>query len=141
MNIKDFDFKRFFLQRGEWVGLGVALAIMLPALYSGTVLTLTSGSATRNAEEVKGLAKAADNRIASSQPPSDADKPPPESELMVRNDRVEPEKYTPENRWFVPSQIEDTKRRAPDVLTLGDFQVAYVRGGMMGHIFTQTADK
>ena len=28
MNLKDFDFKKFFLEKGEWVGLAVAVAIV-----------------------------------------------------------------------------------------------------------------
>ena len=63
MGMKDFDFKQFMLQRGEWVGVAVAVAIMLPALVIGAQKALTSGSASTNAGEVERLAKDAKGRI------------------------------------------------------------------------------
>jgi hypothetical protein len=137
MGMKDFDFKQFMLQRGEWVGVGVAVAIMLPALVIGAQKALTSGSASTNAAEVERLAKDAKSRIDRSVPPADADKPPDETNLQVRTDKVDAEKYAIESPWFWPSSIEDTKRRAPPVLPPAELVATEIRAGMLGNDYEE----
>src|SRR4051794_20581885 len=111
MAIKDFDFKQFFLQKGEWVGLGVALAIVLPVLFVGLKNALLSPSPTANAEQVATLSKGADQKIATSVPPDDADKPPKEFFTEISFSKADPTPYLTEARWFIASSMEDTKRR------------------------------
>jgi hypothetical protein len=137
LNLKDFDIKQFMLKHGEWVGLGVAAAIMLPAFVIGAMNVATSGSARANADDINKLATAADNKIMQSNPPPDAADGGPVSNLVVRMDRVEPEKYQAANDWFILSSFEDSKRRAPLVLPPGDFQAVAFRGGMLGRVFVE----
>ncbi|HEV3118818.1 MAG TPA: hypothetical protein VGY58_17335, partial [Gemmataceae bacterium] len=140
INLKDFDFKQFFLRYGEWVGLAIAALIMLPAFAMGVMNFVTAGSAHTNAEALASVASSAERRIRESNPPPGTDEAPKESTMQVRNDRVVPENYVPPEEWFIPSSIEDTKRRAPVVLAPGDFQLTVLRGGMMSHIFTTLPD-
>src|SRR5437660_375666 len=42
MALKEFNFKQFLLQRGEWLGLGFALVITLPVLGIGVMKILGS---------------------------------------------------------------------------------------------------
>src|SRR5438132_8774341 len=141
MTLKDFDIKQFMLKHGEWVGLAVAAAIMLPAFLAGAMNIFTSGSARANADDIQKLATAADNKIVTSIPPDDAAKPPTEGQLEVRLDRVEPDTYQADSEWFIPSSFEDNKRRAPVVWAPGDFQPTLLRGGMLGHVFIETNGK
>jgi hypothetical protein len=134
LDLKEINFKQFFLRHGEWVGLGIALAIALPFLVLGTGKALFSGSAAANAGDVDKLAKKVENDMRTSIPPPDADKAPPESEFMVNFSAVEPQKFAQEFEWFVPSSIEDTKRRSPEVLAPGELQVAYLQGATKLHI-------
>jgi hypothetical protein len=138
LNLKDFDIKQFMLKHGEWVGLGVAAAIMLPAFVIGAMNVATSGSARANADDINKMAVAADNKIVQSNPPPDADKADAFKALVVRMDLVESQKYQTANDWFIQSSFEDSKRRAPLVLPPGDFQAVTFRGGMLGRMFRET---
>jgi|GEM_PF-6626396 len=140
LNLKEFDIKQFMLKHGEWVGLGVAAAIMLPAFVIGAMNVATSGSARANAADIDKLAVAADNKIVQSNPPPGAEKADAFESLEVRMDQVEPAKYQPPIDWFIQSSFEDTKRRAPVVMAPGDFQPTIVQGGFLGRVFVETRD-
>src|SRR5262249_51317198 len=126
--------KQFLLQRGEWLGLGLALAIALPVFGIGMMKILGSPSPTSNALALEQLSKSADQRIQSARPPDDADKPPKEFFTNVTYSRVDPDAYNTPTDWFIASSIEDTRRRSPDILPPAEFHVDYVRGAMKGHI-------
>jgi hypothetical protein len=134
MAMKDFNFKQFMLEKGEWVGLGVALAIMLPVFGIGMMKILSSPGPSSNADRLKALAKAAEQRINTANPPEDADKPPKEFFSNVTYERVDPDAYSTPVNWFLASSIEDTRRRSPEILPPAELHVEVVRGGMRGHI-------
>src|SRR5690349_3398157 len=94
MALKEFNFKQFLLQRGEWVGLGLALAIALPLFGLGMMKILSSPSPMSNALALEQLARSADQRITSARPPDDADKPPKEFFTNITYSRVEPDAYS-----------------------------------------------
>jgi hypothetical protein len=140
INLKDIEFKQFFLQRGEWVGLGVAVLIALPVFYSGAKAFFSSKSPKANAEDISRLAKKIEDQLRSSKAPDELANPPAESELALVDSNIDPSKFPTESPWFVPSRIEDTKRREPVVLAPADFQGEVVRGGYLGNVFLQGSD-
>ena len=132
-NVKDIDWKQFFLQRGEWLGVGIALAITLPVFFIGAKKAVFSGSADANAREVAGLTQSAQTRIKTSKPTEGTDKPPPESNVLISFAGADPEQFQTDP-WFIASSIEDTKRRRPEVLAASDFKPTEVRGAVRIHI-------
>jgi hypothetical protein len=141
MALKEFNAKQFLLEKGEWVGLGLALLITLPVLAFGMMMILTSRSPASNAQDIDQLAKAAEQRINSARPPEDADKPPKEVDTVVSYDRVDPDQYSTPVNWFIAGSIEDTRRRSPEILPPGEFHVEYVRGGIKGYILDGTGKR
>jgi len=140
INFKDFDFKQFMLRYGEWVGLGVAGIIALPVLFSGLTKAVGSGSPTANANDISKLASGVQTSIEQAIPPKDADEPPPEAYTELKKDHIDPSPYSTKVPWFVPSTIEDTKRRIPDVLFPVEFKMAVVRGDVPEIMLDQGAD-
>ncbi len=136
MAMKDFNFKQFMLQKGEWVGLGAALVITLPVFGIGMMKILGSPRPTSTAMALEFKVKDADTRIQNAPVPADADKKPKEFFTQIVYGRVDPDEYITPTPWFIGSTLEDTKRRSPEVLPPGDFQVDVVRGGMKRHIIS-----
>jgi hypothetical protein len=141
MALKEFNAKQFLLEKGEWVGLGVALLIAVPVLGIGLMMVLNSPSPASNVAAIEQLTKAADQRINSAKPPDDAEKPPKEVDAVVSYERVDPDQYSTPDLWFVPSSMEDTHRRSPEILPPSDFRVDYVRGGVKGYILDSTGKR
>jgi hypothetical protein len=135
MNIKEFDYKQFFLQRGEWVGLGIVVPIALLLLYFGFKDVFTADSPSANAESINKLTEGIKNQLKTNQAPADASKPPPEVALKVNSDPVDAEAFHTSIPFFIPSSIEDTKRHNPDIKSPSDFHVDVVRGGWKGYDF------
>src|SRR5262249_3336147 len=115
LNLKDFDFKQFLLKRGEWIGLGVVLLIVIPVLASGLIKVFTAGSPSSKAEAFQTLTNDADRKIQTSVVPKDAEKPPEEFFATLRLEKVKSEPYYTEAPFFVATEIEDTKRRKPEI--------------------------
>src|SRR5438552_1355089 len=136
MAMKDFNFKQFMLQKGEWVGLGVALVITLPVFGIGIMKILGSPRPTSNVMALESLAKAAEQRIQNATPPEDAAKKPKEFFTQIVYGRVDPDEYSTPTPWMFASTLEDMRRRGPEVLPPGDFHVDVVSGGMKRHIIS-----
>jgi hypothetical protein len=142
MGIKEFDFKQFFLEKGEKVGLGVAAAFMGLLLLSGFVSALTSGTASGTSADIEGKRKTAKNAIDSATPNSE-DMKIDEKELaaQVSFDQLNPDEYRLANAFFTPSSIEDIKRRNPEILAPSEFQVNIVRGAVVGVYITANKEQ
>jgi hypothetical protein len=134
MSMKDFNFKQFMLQKGEWVGLGIAAVIMLPVLGLGMMKILTSRNPASNAQGLEQMTKSVEQLIKDAKPPADAAEPPKEFFTNVTYDPVDPVAYNTPVNWFIPSTLEDTRRRSPEILPPGEFHADVVRAGMMRHI-------
>src|SRR5438876_11521406 len=83
LNLKDFDYKQFVLQRGEWIGLGVVLLIVIPILISGVAKVITAGSPASKAHEFQDLAANLEKKIQESRLRADADKRPKQCSKAV----------------------------------------------------------
>jgi hypothetical protein len=144
MNLKQIDYKQFFLRSGHWVGLGVVLPIALLVIGCGVSKALSSGSAARNAKDLKDEADRITNRINSTSnvPPPEIKQTPEEVMLSSKYDRVDPDPFVvSDNTFFVSSTIEDTKRHMPEVLVPSEFHVDLVLAGVPGYKFQKLEDK
>ncbi|HLN32466.1 MAG TPA: hypothetical protein VK395_32360 [Gemmataceae bacterium] len=140
INFKDFDFKQFMLRYGEWVGLGVAGIIALPVLFSGLTKAVGSGSPTANAGDISKLASGVQTSINQATPPKEADQPPPEAFTELKKAHIYSGDFSTDIPWFVPSTIEDSKRRMPEVLSPVEFKLAVVRADIPEIMLVEDAE-
>jgi hypothetical protein len=125
--LKDFDFKQFLLERGEQVGLGVAVAIAsLMVVFGLFIPAFSTKSAGANAgdlnsqsqqkkQQMEGAAPSPEERVALASFPK-----------SLRTDRKidaeDPDTFRVAGSWFSPSALDDTKRRAPVVKVPREFR-------------------
>lgn len=139
MTIKDFDFKQFFLEKGERIGLGVCAAFMALLLVGGVIKAVTAGSPSKTAGVVKTKAEGAKQRIDLSRPdPSDFEKDKKELAAQIIFDPIDPDAVRPANDLFVSTSVEDKKRRAPEVLAPVDFTAQVVYAPVRSVILAQS---
>ncbi len=138
MNLKNFDFKELMLKHGQFVALGIGLLFLIPLVLLGLEKVFSSGRASANAKVLMDQNKRASDAIAQSHPPEDASKPPLEFLMDLKTTPIDPIPYDTVNPWFVPSTIEDTKRRNPEVLLASNFKPDLVRAAIESYITRPT---
>jgi hypothetical protein len=139
MAMKDFDFKQFMLEKGEKVGLGLGAGIMVLLLIFGLGKAFSAGSPSKTSKEISDRSKAVQGRI------NDPNNKPPEGEeakdadaLMrqVNFNPVNADDFRTTNPFFLPSSVEDTKRRNPDILLPTEIKAELVLMAMRGMIIS-----
>jgi hypothetical protein len=140
LTVKDFDYKQFFLRRGEWVALGAVLLIVIPLVAGGIVKVWTAGSPASRARDMQNLVKEAENKIAMARVPVGADQPPKEFFEAIKLEKVSPEPYRTSFAFNYPSEIEDTKRRKPEILAPSEFQMQTLFAPVRGAIINKGAN-
>lgn len=121
MNLKEFDYKQFLLEKGERVGLGVAVTLMVLMLIFSLFMPskgFFSGSASKNAETLASGAKQLDNALNTAQP-TESQLPGEAKGRLIKLDTVPLRKdyYFPEP--IIPSEHGDNPtRRPPTILNL-----------------------
>jgi hypothetical protein len=133
MAIKDFDAKQFMLEKGERVGLGVALFLMVLLIIVSLFLPsrgFFSGSPKEKAEVLEKNAAAAQSALRSSQP-GDDDKPKDPKPFLasIKEFEAVPDQDYQIAGLFAPSRLGPSKRRQPEQLkpTEGHADVAMVQ--------------
>src|SRR5206468_76981 len=76
--LKDFDYKQFFINHGEQVGIGVAAVLTILFIVLGTVMAVGSGSPQDNAKPIEQETDRVKKELNTRKPPSDYDKVAPE---------------------------------------------------------------
>jgi hypothetical protein len=123
MAIKDFDAKQFMLEKGERVGLGVALFLMVLLIIVSLFLPshgFFSGSPTEKAKSLEKSAGSVQQQLASSQP-GEEDKPQPAERTLAAIREFKPvdgHSYQLAADLFAPSQLGPSKRRMPELLPI-----------------------
>jgi hypothetical protein len=145
MAMKDFDFKGFMLKRGEWVGLGVAVVIVIPLILTGVSKAVQfMGGPSANTHRLKNESDAALSRINLSRPDPGTEDTPQEIVTLidhVSNDRVNVNSYLNETPFFFVTALEDSKRRMPSVLLPGELRADFLPAAMRGIILIKVNDK
>ncbi len=111
----EFDWKNFLLQKGEKVGLGVGVAVLLLMGFFG-VKGVFSGSPSHNAKELNDRTKRANDLLVNNKPTNmDEFKVDPSIKVASTLPPVDREQFQELASMFVPFAPEDNKRRQPKI--------------------------
>ncbi|MHB1422866.1 MAG: hypothetical protein ACYC3I_06670 [Gemmataceae bacterium] len=121
VNFKEFDYKQFLLEKGERVGLGVAVALMVLMLVFSLFMPskgFFSGSPAAKAKELKGSTDQLETAMRTKTPGSN-DLPEKGEDRLIKLDTtyLQPEYYKTEG-WFEPLQKDNKMRRPPKILNV-----------------------
>lgn len=139
MSMKDFDFKQFMLEKGEWVGTGVAGVLAVSLIVIGTVSAVTSKSPNEVASDITGKATQLRNNTQN-MPPKTPYQIPPVLLTRVTHDLVPPQQYALATDFFIQTSLDDNKRRNPDILGPREFQPSLIRGQVQFNDVTMDKD-
>src|SRR5262245_15119448 len=126
--LKDFDFKKFMLERGEQVGLGVAVAIAsLMVVFGLFIPAFSTRGASANAGDLNSQSQQKKQQMESAAPSEQERVALASFPKSLRTDRKtdaeDPDTFRVAGAgWFNPSAIDDTKRRAPLVRMPREFR-------------------
>src|SRR5437764_304782 len=124
MAIKDFDAKQFMLEKGERVGLGVALFLMVLLTIVSLFMPsrgFFSGSPKEKAASLEKSAQSVQQALRSSSP-GDDDKPKDPQVTLAAIKEFKPvdgEAYQMAG-LFAPSQLGAARRRQPEVFPVAE---------------------
>jgi hypothetical protein len=124
---KDFDFKQFMLQKGEKVGMGIAVALMVILLAAGGYATFKSDNPNEVAKKIDMQREAVRTLIDTGSAVSTPDLPPGAAKIVVAQPVPPLPCLTPN---FTPNPMEDTKWQNPSILVPNEFQVDFIRGAV-----------
>jgi hypothetical protein len=118
MSRKDFDFKQFLLEKGEQVGLGVAVTLMVLMLIWSLFVPphgFFSGSPAAKARELNQSTEQLETALRSNQP-KESDLPQQREGKLIDLDTTPllSDNY-PTGTWFEPRMKEDKLRRPPKI--------------------------
>lgn len=137
---KNLDLKQFLLQKGERLGMGVALAVMLLLIGLGAWSGFSSASPSDTAEDIKTKADAIRNKIGTTpaESPAEIDKFLLEP---LKNEAVDAVQYAAATPNFIESGIENDKRNAPDIQVPEEWDVKVARVQVMDYMVSLAGDK
>jgi hypothetical protein len=143
MALKDVDWKQFFIEKGERVGLGFAAVIMV-------IITIVSlfmpnhgflvPAASTNAKELIDAADKVDTNQRNAVP-GDSDKPGV-ADTTVKYDSAgieNPEQYRVSHLWLAPP-INSTKRRMPNLYNIDEATAEVVLSQIRAYVFSGRDD-
>src|SRR5262249_33488788 len=137
----NFDFKKFFIEKGERVAFALAVIIMLVmVVMSGLSTALGNSSAAFNTKTLKNLNDMASNAMKTSKPSADLAAMPPDLRV-ARVDVIDPELFACERPFFGKDTQADRKWRQPKVLAPVEFAAEVMRGGIESYYFVMGDDK
>jgi hypothetical protein len=144
----EFDWKNFLLQRGERVGLYVALGVMALMLILGLFWPnsgLFGESATKKAQELAKLNDAAKRALANNQPAQgseEASREVPKELIKVAGiDPAKAAEFRTDTALFAPFAAEDNKRHTPDIEEPTEWHPTIVLAAVQSFMFTDGGKK
>src|SRR5579883_594272 len=132
MSLKEFDYKQFLLEKGEQVGLGVAVTLMVMMLIFNLFMPgsgFFSGSPNTKARELNEGTGKLEDALATRQP-SESDLPEKRGEgklIAIDTESLIPDNYETA-KLFEPRIRENPSRRPPKIYNVDEAvaEVAYV---------------
>src|SRR5438105_656308 len=109
----NIDFKKLLLEKGEKIGLGVAVGFMLLLLIFGLFMPdkgFFSGSPSVNAGKLKTESGRVKDRMAKAEPDPSIRPVPDDVKNIGTAKPIPPELYASANDYFHDSGIDQTKR-------------------------------
>lgn len=136
MNLKDFDYKQFLIEKGERIALGVAVAIALLLVGFGFIVrTARSVGGPDRANLLDEFRKKGEGNLARSEPKPDLGVVPPDLIAAVNVQPLDPSLYQVPYQYFYPPPPEDVKWRKPLVEAPDEFDAQVVRTQVMSYWF------
>src|SRR6516225_171525 len=136
----NFDFKKFFIEKGERVAFALAVIIMLVmVVMSGLSTALGNSSAAFNTKTLKNLNDMATNAMHSSKPAPELAALPPDLRV-AKVDSIDPELFACERPFFGKDSQADRKWRQPKVLAPVEFAAEVMRGGIESYLVVMGDD-
>jgi hypothetical protein len=137
------DFKKVLLEKGERIGLAVAVGLLLLLWVTNLFWPgrgVFSPSPTNNAKELKGLTDKAKKELETSEP-TDADKPDPKKLAEAGNARFKVLKVENPEQYQVAALFEtpvpqDSNRRQPELLLPDEGKARVVLAQVRSYIFS-----
>ena len=135
MAMKDFEFKKFMVQKGERVALGVAGFLMLLLILFNVKSFLNAGP-KKNADVLEKMTKDLNGKLASNVPTKESDKPGAVEDSLGSfnfNFITDPSEFVV-SRLFMTQEPLDMNRRQPELLTPVEGKIAFVQAQTMSYI-------
>lgn len=122
MSLKEFDAKQFLLEKGEQVGLGLALTLMVLMLIFSLFMPskgFFSGSPSAKAEPLAAGTKSLQNQLDNREPPDSYKAPETKGRLIdLDTSALDPRFYEMTGYLFTPAAAESPERRPPEIFNL-----------------------
>jgi hypothetical protein len=138
MNLKEFDAKQFLLEKGERVGLGVAVTLMVLMLIFSLFMPskgFFSGSPAGKAEPLKKEAESLEVALRTRDPnPSDLPESTANRLIDLDTALLQPTYYET-LAWFVPGEKENPMRRPPTIFNVVEAKAETARVPIDTYIF------
>ncbi|HEY7423592.1 MAG TPA: hypothetical protein VH682_05050 [Gemmataceae bacterium] len=144
MNLKEFDAKQFLLEKGEQVGLGIALTLMVLMLIVSLFLPsrgFLSGSPVAKAQPLVDGSKSLDSALRTRELPEQERPPKPEDRLITLDTNALRPLFYGTAAWFEPAAPENPARRPPAILALAEATAAFAYVPIDTYIFDRNFNK
>lgn len=140
---KNFDAKEFMIQKGERVGLFVALILMIALVGFGMADGVAADSVDKTVDSIKDKSKQIEDRIVSG--PSGSDVTQPLDLIYTKTDvigiKLDPNAYLAATPFFRETPLENRKRTNPVVLQPDEFNPVLVRGAVQSMMVFPQKDR
>lgn len=138
---KGFDFKQFMLEKGERLGFGAALVVMIALIGFGTAEGLTSDSPSTTADWIKGKANTIEQQINTGSTPGAIEPLEPIFQKGIDISPVKPEAFASATPNFFDTPLEISKRLNPVVLTPVEYNAQLVRAAVKSMMISPQRDR
>lgn len=142
INLKEIDFKQFFIQKGERIALWAMVGVMAVLIVFGVFINgFSRGSASGNSGEINDLCTRAKSALSTSAPAPGSEKPDDIYTGAARLAEIDRNGVDCKHALFSTQDREDKKWRKPEVLSPDEFQVTMIRGLFRSYIPTTVDGK
>jgi len=138
---KGFDFKQFMLQKGERLGFGIALVVMIALIGFGTAEGVANDSPGTTAEWIKSKASDIENRINTGYTEGLIAELEPIFKKGLSFEPVKPEAFAAATPNFFDTPLEINKRLNPVVLTPLEYNAVLVRAALKSMMISPQRDR
>jgi len=130
-----FNFKELMLKKGEYIGLGAAVAAFAILLLLGISTWSDKADPTKISTDLNNKSASVSKKIAD---PNDTAVPPPLPKWAEKDKKMDyipvaVDEFPQTGPLFDPTGRPDSKRKNPLVLGIEEFQPDLVRGSMRGY--------
>jgi hypothetical protein len=143
MALKDFDYKQFLIEKGEKVGLGIALGLLALFLVVSAMGAFSAGSPTEKAKVLKDKTQSVQQQMATNTP-TEADKPSAEESnqtFAFEYTPLDEDPFLLAGSLFHPDSGGNPNRAKPKIYNIEEAVVAIDRAQIKSYIFVNRSDK